>query len=352
MIPVPSRKQVQKAGKALAKGNATPDELSQAMAILSQWRSLHSYPINTFQAMLRGKVKSLNLKSLIIAQRLKRAPSIIRKLQRFPSMDLSRMQDIGGLRIVLSSVEDVYRLHTNIIKGQRSQHEPLLPPNDYIKQPKADGYRSLHQVFKYKSQPHPNLDGLFIELQIRTKLQHSWATAVETLGIIEKSSFKTGEWKGDFKRFFQLASALFSYHEKQPVLPEFANIPINKIVQDLLQIEQDLQIFAKLQGLIITGSHIETNDKKSNGYHLMELDTSKGTVSLIAFSNSQLEKAENFYQLREIQIRDNPNIELVLISAGNLKDIKKAYPNYFLDTQEFIKHLTNICEKVTKKANE
>lgn len=348
MITVPSKKQVQKAGKVLAKGNANNDEFLQAMGLLSQWRSLHTYPINTFQAMLRNKVKSLKFKSPIIAQRLKRTPSIIKKLRRFPNMDLSRMQDIGGLRIVLSNVDDVYKLHNSIIKSKRSQHEPLLPPSDYIAEPKADGYRSLHQVFRYKSQQHPELDGLFIELQIRTKLQHAWATAVETLGIIEKSSFKTGEGSEEFKRFFMLASALFSYHEKQPILPALADRPIKEIANELGEIEKRLQIFAKLTGLIITGNHVETSNDKSNGYHLMELDTNKGTVSLLAFSSSQLEMAENFYKMREIDTQDKPYIELVLISAGNLKEIKKAYPNYFLDTQDFIKSVKNICEKVNK----
>ncbi|WP_227677390.1 hypothetical protein [Psychrobacter ciconiae] len=85
---VPSRERVKKAGKTLIKADATHEEFVEAMYIMSQWRSLHSYPINTFQAMLRGKVKRLGFKSPIIAQRLKRAPSIVRKLDRFPSMSL------------------------------------------------------------------------------------------------------------------------------------------------------------------------------------------------------------------------------------------------------------------------
>lgn len=100
-VPSPSREKVKKAGKVLINVDANADEFEQAMAVMSQWRSLHSYPINIFQAMLRGKVKRLGFKSPIIAQRLKRAPSIVRKLTRFSSMSLSRMQDIGGIRIVL-----------------------------------------------------------------------------------------------------------------------------------------------------------------------------------------------------------------------------------------------------------
>ena len=348
---VPSREKVKKAGKILIKADATTEEFNKAMDVMSQWRALHSYPINTFQAMLRGKVKRLGFKSPIIAQRLKRTPSIIRKLTRFPTMSLPRMQDIGGIRIILPSINDVYRLHSDIIKTKgRFEHEAVLPPDDYIRRPKKDGYRSLHQVFKYKNAKVPELDGLFIELQIRTKIQHSWATAVETLGLVEKSSFKTGEGAEEFKRFFKLASALFSNYEKQPIIEELANQNILDIADELIDLEQELQIYAKLTGLIITAKHIETSSDKSNEYHLMELDTSgeSPAVSLIPFTKSQLDLAESIYRMREIEIKNSPNIEVVLIAAGNLKDIKKAYPNYFLDTQDFIKNLKNICHKLNK----
>lgn len=346
---VPSREKVKRAGKTLIKADTTPDEYNQAMAVLSQWRALHSYPINTFQAMLRGKVKRLGFKSPIIAQRLKRTPSIVRKLTRFPSMSLSRMQDIGGIRIVLPTVADVYRLHDDIINAEaRFEHEPLLPPSDYIQTPKADGYRSLHQVFKYNSSNAPELNGLFIELQIRTKLQHSWATAVETLGLVEKSSFKTGEGADEFKRFFKLASVLFAHHEKEPVIAELADQSPSTWVEQITALEQELQIYAKLTGLIITAKHIDNVSDKTDEYHIMELDTSGDTpeVSLIAFTKSQLAMAEDFYKMREMATQDQPNTEVVLISAGNLKEIKKAYPNYFLDTQDFIKNLKYICQKL------
>ncbi|STZ13961.1 GTP pyrophosphokinase ywaC [Moraxella caviae] len=338
---LPSKKQVQKAGKALAK-NTTGQEYTDAMAVLSQWRSLHTYPINTFQALLRKKAK--DFKNPIIAQRLKRTPSIITKLQRFPNMDLSRMQDIGGLRVIVDSIDDVYRFHQSLINGKH-QHEPLLPPNDYIKTPKADGYRSLHQVFKYHNSDKPELNGLFVELQIRTKLQHAWATAVETLGIATQSSIKTGGGTDEIKRFFKLASALFSHHEKQPLLDELAGVNIYQIAQELQEIENRLQIFAKLKSIIITAKQIESSSNDGD-YYLIELDSKQGTVSLVAFSKNQLAIAETLYQSQEIKTKDNANIEVVLLSAGNLKQVKKAYPNYFLDTQDFIKSLIKICAAI------
>lgn len=341
---VPSKKDVRKASQVIRSENQNPVEFMEAIELLSYWRSLHSYPINTFQAYLRTKVKKFHY-SAIVAQRLKRMPSITTKLQRFPDMQLDRMQDIGGLRVVLERISDVYNLHKSILESKRFGHQPELPPKDYIEEPKRDGYRSLHQVFKYANKKHPELNGLRVELQIRTKLQHSWATAVETLGIVEKSSFKTGDGSDSFKQFFKLSSALFSIDEARPILEEYRDIHREDLIKQLVLLEEELQIYTKLKGIALSAKHIESTSKKTNGYHLMELDLEKGKISLVPFSEYQLESAESLYKAREQATKDNVNISVVLISAGNVKEIKKAYPNYFLDTNSFIKNLKRICEK-------
>ena len=145
-----------------------------------------------------------------------------------------------------------------------------------------------------------------------------------------------------------MASALFAYDEKQPILKELAGVDIHTIAKELKDIEQALQIFSKLKGLIITAKHIESSNDNGE-YHLMELDSEKHTVNLLAFNQKQLALAEMFYKAREMETKDIPHIEVVLISAGNLKQVKKAYPNYFLDTQDFIKSLTKICDKLNEQ---
>lgn len=130
-LTVPSKKAVRRAGEALRTPSVSNADFEAALQVLSDWRSLYYRPINTIQVLLRKKIKALCIKGSIVAQRLKRTPSIIAKLKRFPDMQLDRMQDIGGIRAVVNSVDEVRRVHESLIKG-RHQHCPVLPPKDYI----------------------------------------------------------------------------------------------------------------------------------------------------------------------------------------------------------------------------
>jgi putative GTP pyrophosphokinase len=184
-----SKSQVNRAGKILVNDNSMLEDIIWATAVLSNWRAAHLYPINTFQSTLRKRLKSID-RSALVAQRLKRMPSVVKKLKRYESMNLSRMQDIGGLRAVVGSISKVnklYRLYKNGL-----QHT-LISCDDYIKNPKPDGYRSIHVIFKYKNRLNSNYDGLQVELQIRTKLQHAWATAVEAMSTYLGVALKSGE---------------------------------------------------------------------------------------------------------------------------------------------------------------
>src|SRR5687768_6305726 len=96
-----SRSEVNRAGEVLLAPLFNSDDYVHAMEVLGNWRSCHGYALNTFQMTLRDKLRPLD-GDAIVAQRLKRTPSIISKLRRFPKMKLSRMQDIADLRAVVA----------------------------------------------------------------------------------------------------------------------------------------------------------------------------------------------------------------------------------------------------------
>ena len=129
-----SKSKVNKAGKILVNFRDIDDDFMWAFDVVDNWRVCHGYPINTFQATLRQKLKNIDSKALV-AQRLKRLPSIVGKLIRISGMQLARMQDIGGLRAVVSSNRKVRILEENY-KNSRFAHE-FFSSKDYIFEPKG-----------------------------------------------------------------------------------------------------------------------------------------------------------------------------------------------------------------------
>lgn len=142
-----SKTQVDAAGRLLAGPDPNPLDVSNALAVLNNWRSVRSFPLNTFQMGLRGRAESI-YRHALVAQRLKRTPSIVLKLQRVPTMNLSRMQDIGGCRAVVATARQVIALRQQYVRS-RLKHE-LVNQKNYLDDPQESGYRGVHLIYKYK----------------------------------------------------------------------------------------------------------------------------------------------------------------------------------------------------------
>ena len=339
VLPKYSRSVVNRAGDTLA--GRTPWELEahvDAVTVLANWRASHLYPINTFQALLRHKLKTID-KQALVAQRLKRSPSILAKLERFPEMQLARMQDIGGLRAVVSSMARVRKIEDEYRNA--SFNHRLMGSKDYINEPKPDGYRSIHLVYKYKNSRAPAYDGLCIELQLRTKLQHAWATAVETMGTFLGQALKSGQGDADWRQFFEKAAAAIAVLERTAPVPGFENLSDKKIFQQVAESEADLHVLQKLRGFAIAADRI-TKERGQGAYHLVILDSASRTVSIRPFPLARLEEANIAYADIEQRGNNGEPVEAVLVSAGPVDALRKAFPNYFLDTEAFIGQIERV----------
>lgn len=104
-----SNKAVQRASRVIGKGTGTPEELEEARAILSNYRLAHAYPLNAVTVTVRQRALAL-YPNAVVAERRKRLPTIIDKLERQPTMSMTTMQDLGGCRVVLETVEEVDHL--------------------------------------------------------------------------------------------------------------------------------------------------------------------------------------------------------------------------------------------------
>ena len=345
-IPNFTRGQISRAGAELIDPKATAAQKADAMGILSHWRSCHAYPINTFQATLRSRLKKV-CDTALVAQRLKRTPSILKKLQLNPGMKMARMQDIGGLRAVVNSLAEVRKLE-KLYTNDGLTHK-LIGTDDYIARPKESGYRSLHLIYKYKNPQNSIYDGLCIELQIRTKLQHAWATAVETIGTFLDQALKSSEGPQEWLDYFKLVGAAFSLLEKSPIEETYANIPEGKIFKDVSERTAQLEVKRKLGAFAIAANAIETRQSQGN-YHLVILNAETKTVEIRSFGKKRLEEASVAYAEVERTSSADKNVQAVLVATNSIDALKRAYPNYFLDTRQFSAALQKV-QKLAEAKN-
>lgn len=348
-MPSISRNQVNKAADLIARGKVasrgvTSDEIDDAVGIIQAWRVAHTYPLNTFNVNLRGKVRGYA--SPIVAQRLKRMPTILDKLNREPAMQYTNMQDIGGVRAIVNSNKEVREL---VKKYKKNSGHILVDEKDYISSPRAsDGYRSHHLVYKYvgRNKTAQQYNDLRIEVQLRTKLQHSWATAVETMGVIIGQKLKNRQGDDQWLDFFAVVSSAFAHIEKTPLVPGYDELTSGETYALVMEREEKLKAIEKLLNYSNALSYIYSDEGKvgrpKSGYVLLTLDMKEHSVTIRTYTKEEAERANNDYEAREQETRSDPLVDVVLVSAGSLNELKKAYPNYFLDVKEFVGQLDRI----------
>lgn len=341
-VPLYSKKQIDKAGKIISDSNSTDEEKKQALEIINNWRSSHAYPLQIIAKNLRD-----NNKQALVVQRLKRLDSIVGKLKRNNNqerMSLYKMQDIGGCRVIVDTIDDVYKAEEQFAKS-RIRHEKKHF-KDYIKEPKKSGYRSYHVVYKYHSDKNDTYNkNMLIEIQFRTKLQHLWATALETMGIYTKQNLKASEGEEGILRFFTVISSYLALLEGTPVCPNTSD-NLDELVEEIKYLNKKYKIQKKLLSIRATINYIK--NEGSNGgtkyaYYILLLDTKEeNRLQVFPYTKSHFDLATKSYDA--IESRHDPDIDVVLVSAESLEALRQAYPNYFADIEEFVKIIIKICK--------
>ena len=113
-----------------------------------------------------------------VSGRVKSVSSILEKMQRrripFSLENLeARIQDVAGVRVICSYVDDIYRLSEALL---RQDDVKLIAQKDYIQQPKPNGYRSLHLIVRVPVFFADQRRDLPVEVQIRTIAMDFWAS--------------------------------------------------------------------------------------------------------------------------------------------------------------------------------
>ena len=335
-----SRKEIDRTGKKLLT-STDQNEVKEAIEKLNDWRSLHLVPLDILQQRITDFLSDNEVRPFLISRRLKRLTSIQYKLDMNPEMGLGGMQDIGGLRVVVNNVDELLRLQS-LLRINSIDSFDCRRMYDYVNEPKESGYRSIHFAYIYISDDIV-YNGLRIELQIRTRLQHLWATAVETAGLYTKTSLKSSQGESGWLEFFKNVSALFSYKEKLPVSRELRGIGMKELMVQCYKMNKSKQYSDILKALNVSVHETESKDEIDNSiYYLILIDFEDKTVGVTPFTKEEESTASIEYSKLEEGLQDGKNAA-VLVSVNNVKELRKAYPSYFLDTKEFTNNIDKIC---------
>lgn len=157
-----------------------------------------------------------------IKTRLKSPSSIIEKLQRrnleinIASIE-NNLNDIAGIRVICSFVNDVYKLADAFLA---QDDIILISKKDYIKNPKENGYRSLHLIVEVPIFLEKEKRFMKVEIQLRTIAMDCWASLEHQL------RYKKGkEFTPDMqKSLLECAKRSYELDNEMDILRKEANI--------------------------------------------------------------------------------------------------------------------------------
>ena len=330
----------------ILRQNLPENDLEQQRAIagVQAWRSQTAGPTRDCFDVVRDYAKNVN--GAVATYRLKRVSSIVSKIRRpGTNFELGTLDDIGGCRLIVPSVEDLYQAKSHLAQALRVPERKI---KDYVENPANSGYRSCHLLTQ-----RTTADGTYrVEVQIRTKLQHVWATTVEVADTIYGTQLKspagfeeaTPELE-DTENFFKLASNFFALLENCPTLNGFPT-ELHETRAELLGAPRTTRILEDLEATSEAVMLVPIEEVERPETYLLAFNTSTQALFVTPFEANEMTRALSMYDAVEksnmeainsgqLPLADN----VVLVQAHNEKDLKIAYPNYSAHAPDFVRIL-------------
>jgi putative GTP pyrophosphokinase len=340
---------VKKAGRKLRKREG---DLKQATALIQTFRTAHEKPLNTIAYLIGRCCREQNIPVKPV-KRLKRLETIIHKLQR-KSLDgkkanqtcVTNMNDIGGCRAIFPDMASLNLIQKKLTETLEDEKRVKIRDiDDYISTPKENdcGYRSLHIIYQYE---HSTGKKFKIEAQLRTRLQHIWATTVEIVDILERTQIKThshapDEDKSNKQIKWEKLLSIMSQHiaDVEGAIELTASAKLTN-AQELKRIDGELCAVTRLRSFNMMTERIEADSKSNKGHVLLIVNESEMNIIVQKVFSNQAH-ATYVYNEMERVVDNIEGVNTLLVSTQNLGELSDAYPNYIGDCASFIEIL---CE--------
>lgn len=250
------------------------------------------------------------------------------------------MDDIAGCRLIFSDMNQLYAFREKFHKA-RFKHKRIneVDKYDYIKRPKATGYRGVHDVYEYdvNSVVGRRLFGLLVEIQYRTLVQHAWATAVEVVGFVTESQPKFQKGDNRYERAMALASKILARAFEDSTEP-FSEMDNANVVKEFWKLDAELGLMKVLRAL-------NAADKEVSG--------NRNTILIVSQTNelevrTYRDAPEALRALFALE-KQMPGKDIVLVRADSGEDVRLAFRNYFSDARDFIHLVEQGCQKLSDR---
>ena len=108
-----------------------------------------------------------------------------------------------------------------------------------------------------------------VELQIRSKIQHSWATAVEVVGTFTKQALKASAGDSIWLEFFQYASIEFAKLEGSIIDPNYVDLDT---FSEMDSRYKELELSNRLKAFKVAATALSDKKERGAGYFVVLLD--------------------------------------------------------------------------------
>ncbi|MBF0294002.1 MAG: RelA/SpoT domain-containing protein [Magnetococcales bacterium] len=321
-----SRSKIDRAGKALAmQDDLSVEDTRKFHDIFDEYRKSHLQPLTDCTVKLQNWLSSLGIK-YYVAQRLKRKPQIIRKLNRF-SVRLTQLQDIGGCRIVVNENKDI----DNVVKFINKEilgavGFSIKRITDYRENGRDDtGYRALHIILDHS--------GCALELQIRSQVQHYWAESIERTSVIYGYRLKEKEGDDQVINYFKRLSAVFHEIEsgRKPSPQQKIDIDLlREKAENTIRNSDSNRVFDSYVNEDIIKTLIAKEEKRA-GFNnwIIVFDWNTGSFVTWDIVSRDSDKASQKYVEYEYQYPASDGFEVVMIGSSDVATIRQTHSHYF-----------------------
>ncbi|MBO1249529.1 RelA/SpoT domain-containing protein [Comamonas denitrificans] len=310
--------------------------------VFDEYRKSHLEPLSETTLELQRWLNEYG-HDYYIAQRLKRKPQIIRKLNRL-SVRLTQLQDIGGCRIIVEKNELVDQIISFLkAKIESTEELKLVRITDYREKGRdITGYRSVHLLLERS--------GKKLELQLRSRIQHYWAESIERTSVIYGRHLKESEGDERVISYFQkLSDAFFEIESGRTPSVRF-RLEIDVAKKEAEGIIRKHSLSKAIdshvnEDIILTLTEKERRSSSPINNWIIVFDWSSGKFVSWDIVGKTPDEAIKAYVHYENQFPAEKHFEVVLIGSSHVATVRKTHSHYF-GIEDYEKILENLDESI------